>query len=323
MNRDMVMQVLDKFSDELPYYFDLDDSEDASYSGSGSSGDERARNRRRDGAISTSSGSKPRAIKLTVHGGACMLLHPGFHSLSLKMPEIPRPKLSTNHSPSDPSRLHDPTYVGPRPTKTIHDLARRTSTRDVDIVLRGFVADFGALGPPPRNKQRRREGGWAGPEEDVSRMDAATRLKACIKATTRYFPGLGLDWMNADADVSLPMAAHPTTLQTYDPIHTSTWTYKNTHLYTVYTSPNKRLVLTSVPPYWLLALKMSRWGPRDWADVGIVLRYGTLMSRTLVGQDIEWSGDRVRKFLEKECWAMGYLTDRYDVGKKRRVSEKV
>ena len=210
MTRDMVLQVLDKFSEELPYYFDLEDTDDASYSGNGSSGDERSQRRRREGYLASSSRSKPSAIRLTVHGGASMLLHPGFHALSLKVPEVPKqnPSTSSRQSPPDASRTYtDPTYVGPRPTQTMRDLARRVSTRDVDIIMRGFVADFGNLGPPPRARRRRHEGGARMElEEDISRMDAATRLKACIKATARHFPGLGQDWMNAEADVSLPLA---------------------------------------------------------------------------------------------------------------------
>ena len=63
------------------------------------------------------------------------------------------------------------------------NLPRRTTTRDVDYIHRSFVTEMAASGVP----------------------DAATRLAECIKGTARKF-GLGLDWMNSDADIALPYA---------------------------------------------------------------------------------------------------------------------
>jgi hypothetical protein len=94
-------------------------------------------------------GSTP--IRLVIHGGAAMLLHPHLNKLAKKPP--------------------------------FDALPRRTSTRDIDIIKRGFNAEYTAMGIP----------------------DAVYRLDRCIHLTAERF-GLGLDWMNADADVALPMA---------------------------------------------------------------------------------------------------------------------
>jgi hypothetical protein len=63
------------------------------------------------------------------------------------------------------------------------NLPRRTTTRDVDYIHRSFVAEMAASGM----------------------ADAAARLAECVKGTARKF-GLGLDWMNSDADIALPYA---------------------------------------------------------------------------------------------------------------------
>ena len=88
----------------------------------------------------------PSTVRLVVHGGAVMVLHP--------------------------------------------QLACRDMTRDVDYLHRSFEAEWMARG--------------------VS--DAGPRLITCIKATARAF-GFGADWMNACADVALPMTreyvSHP------------------------------------------------------------------------------------------------------------------
>jgi hypothetical protein len=94
-----------------------------------------------------------RPIRLVVHGGACMLLHPGLYALSLQQHQM---------SPH---------------------LPRRTSTRDVDYIHRSFVSEMASFGM----------------------HDAAARLAECIKGTARVC-GLGLDWMNSDADIALPYA---------------------------------------------------------------------------------------------------------------------
>jgi glycine cleavage system regulatory protein len=53
----------------------------------------------------------------------------------------------------------------------------------VDYIHRSFVAEMAASGM----------------------ADAAARLAECVKGTARKF-GLGLDWMNSDADIALPYA---------------------------------------------------------------------------------------------------------------------
>ncbi|KAF9556137.1 hypothetical protein CPC08DRAFT_641949 [Agrocybe pediades] len=160
-------------------------------------------------------------LRLITHGGACMLLHPHLYGLSLNQP-------LTNLT-----------------------LPRRTTTRDVDVLLRAFVA--------------------------------AVKLREAVKKTAGWYfpastsgtvatPALGADWMNADADVALPFGVDPATNQPFDPLHVSSLTPQNISLHTVYTSPNGFLELVSVPPYWSVALKLVRWGRRDWGDVGILLR---------------------------------------------------
>lgn len=75
-----------------------------------------------------------RPIRLVAHGGACMILHDILKDEALR--------------------------------------CRRT-TRDIDIILRGFVAEYSAIG-------------FLDPEE---------RLKRCIDATAKEM-GLVADWMN-------------------------------------------------------------------------------------------------------------------------------
>ena len=59
-----------------------------------------------------------RAIRMVVHGGACMLLHPGLYSLSQQQQQM---------IPSYP---------------------RRTTTRDVDYIHRSFVSELASCGMP-------------------------------------------------------------------------------------------------------------------------------------------------------------------------------
>jgi hypothetical protein len=83
-------------------------------------------------------------IRLVVHGGAVMLLHPGL-------------------------------YAQPG--------SSRRATRDVDYIHRSFVEEWRRVGM----------------------HDAEAKLQSCIYATAQKFQ-LGTDWMNAHADVALPMA---------------------------------------------------------------------------------------------------------------------
>lgn len=59
-----------------------------------------------------------RTIRLVVHGGACMLLHPGLYNLSQQQHQM------------NPA------------------LPRRTTTRDVDYIARSFVAELTSYGMP-------------------------------------------------------------------------------------------------------------------------------------------------------------------------------
>ena len=59
-----------------------------------------------------------RTIRMVVHGGACMLLHPGLYNLSQQQHQM------------------------------IPSLPRRTTTRDVDYIHRSFVAELALCGMP-------------------------------------------------------------------------------------------------------------------------------------------------------------------------------
>ncbi|KAF9484572.1 hypothetical protein BDN70DRAFT_797452 [Pholiota conissans] len=157
-------------------------------------------------------------MRFVVHGGACMLLHEGLYALSVQQQTA---------SPS---------------------LATRTTTRDIDYIHRGFIAEYGQSRFP----------------------DAAERLKACIKETARKF-GLGADWMNSDADIALPMAHDPTG-KLYDPIYTVSVTPQNMNLHTIYKSSNGFLTLVSVTPFWAVALKLVRYTKWDPVDICLLLR---------------------------------------------------
>lgn len=114
-----------------------------------------------------------RPVTLVVHGGACMLLHPQLFKLAQELPAV-----------ADGTNTGGP-GLGPGPpgTNLVLPSGRRTSTRDVDIVRRSFVGEWAKMGV----------------------RDAGERLQNCVMLTARQF-GLGLDWMNSDADVALPMA---------------------------------------------------------------------------------------------------------------------
>lgn len=93
----------------------------------------------------------PMPIFLIVHGGAAMLLNPRLQGLAGEL------------------------------EREGHD--RRKTTRDVDVVLRNFNAEYFSS----------------------NRQVATETLRQAIHDTARQF-GLGADWMNCDADVALPMA---------------------------------------------------------------------------------------------------------------------
>lgn len=103
-----------------------------------------------------------------------MLLHPQLFKLAQELPAV-----------ADGTNTGGP-GLGPGPpgTNLVLPSGRRTSTRDVDIVRRSFVGEWAKMGV----------------------RDAGERLQNCVMLTARQF-GLGLDWMNSDADVALPMAS--------------------------------------------------------------------------------------------------------------------
>ncbi|KAJ7127872.1 hypothetical protein C8R44DRAFT_873646 [Mycena epipterygia] len=153
---------------------------------------------------------------------------------------------------------------------------QRTTTRDIDYIARSFSSE------------------WA---QRYGIYDANDRLKQCIFETALKF-GLGLDWMNSDADVALPMATDPTTGTLYDPIHAAS--LQTGDSLTVYTSPNGLLKLVSVTPFWTVALKMVRYNAVDREDICILLRSGTQM------RQLHWTPARLENWLLGTCWAMGY-----------------
>ncbi|TFK71842.1 hypothetical protein BDN72DRAFT_764310 [Pluteus cervinus] len=128
-------------------------------------------------------------------------------------------------------------------------LPKRRSTRDVDIIKRSFVTEWQQAGV----------------------QDAADRLQNCINITARQF-GLGLDWMNSDADVALPMSNDPSTGAQYDPIYQAAVQPNNLDLHTIFESDNKMLKLISVTPFWAVALKLVRYTKWDPGDICILLR---------------------------------------------------
>lgn len=186
-------------------------------------------------------------IRLVVHGGACMLLHPLSYQASLEQKEY-LPRLSHH----------------------------RKTTRDVDYIARSFVTEMAHCGVP----------------------HAGQKLQHCIVMTAHKFQ-LGLDWMNSDADVALPMATASNGV-TYDPIYHASVSPNNIELHSIFHSSNKMLTLVSVSPFWAVALKLVRYSPQDASDICLLLRNGIKLSGT------QWSRDTLRNWLYEMCWSMGY-----------------
>jgi len=65
-----------------------------------------------------------RPVRLVVHGGACMLLHPGLYNLALQQHHM----LSSS------------------PSNSQNAIPRRTTTRDVDYIKRSFAAEWQSIG---------------------------------------------------------------------------------------------------------------------------------------------------------------------------------
>lgn len=123
-----------------------------------------------------------RPVRLVVHGGAVMLLHPGLYKHCDDAPTAPIPAATTDAAYPKPGTPPGSEPSGAPPASAA-PTSRRSSTRDVDYIARAFAAEWRAAGMP----------------------DAEARLQRCIDTTARRF-GLGRDWMNAHADVALPMA---------------------------------------------------------------------------------------------------------------------
>lgn len=184
-------------------------------------------------------------IRLVVHGGASMLLHPDLERI---------------------------------PTS-------RISTMDVDYLHRGLINEYGP--------------------------SIGMELIRCIQATASSFPGLGMDWMNSEADVSLPTtASYP-----YDPVYHDSIQPHNISLHTVYTSPNGRLTLVSVTPCWGIALKLVRFVKYDMIDIGALLRNGTRV------RAVQWTPDVLERWLRTECPSMRY--DLYDPPKLAELRSRI
>ncbi|KAF9259453.1 hypothetical protein L218DRAFT_874734 [Marasmius fiardii PR-910] len=124
----------------------------------------------------------------------------------------------------------------------------RKTTRDVDYIRRSFVAEY------------------VGKHKIV---DADYKLQRCIRATAVKF-GLGADWMNADADVALPMSTTSAGMP-YDPIYHASLQPFNVRLYTVFTSKNQKLTIVNVTPAWAVALKLVRYAKWDPGDISLLL----------------------------------------------------
>ncbi|KAI0643428.1 hypothetical protein C8Q79DRAFT_978857 [Trametes meyenii] len=170
-------------------------------------------------------------VRLVVHGGAVMVLHP--------------------------------------------QLACRDSTRDVDYLHRSFEAEWIARGV----------------------TDAGARLRRCIRDTARMF-NLGADWMNACADVALPMTTDPSSGRPYDPIYHDALSASNMQTNTIFTAPG--LVLVGVSWSWAVALKLVRYQKHDPHDIASILRLGHRQ------RNVQWSRTMLENWIAALCTPMTY-----------------
>ncbi|KAI0701304.1 hypothetical protein BC835DRAFT_1411452 [Cytidiella melzeri] len=150
----------------------------------------------------------------------------------------------------------------------------RQSTRDVDYLHRSFETEWKRRGV----------------------NDAGERLNACIAATAEHF-GLGLDWMNAHADVALPMAYNEYA-QLYDPIYADAVQPANVSLNTVYKS--RGLQLIGVGWSWAVALKLVRYQKDDPRDIAAILQLGSQL------KGLQWTRQIMEDWLLNMCSPMGY-----------------
>jgi len=140
-------------------------------------------------------------------------------------------------------------------------------------------------------------------------LDAEAKLQTCIDATAAEYR-LGTDWLNAHADIALPMAQTPQG-QPYDPIYSDSLKPNNVALNTIYRSPG--LTLISVTMFWGVALKMVRYQKDDPADILAMLRHGTKLN------GVQWTPQVLENWLVQHCWPMGYSQyPKWKVGEMRQ-----
>ncbi|KAI0631366.1 hypothetical protein C8Q77DRAFT_129770 [Trametes polyzona] len=154
-------------------------------------------------------------------------------------------------------------------------LACRESTRDVDYLHRSLEKEWTARGV----------------------LDAGARLRKCIRGTARAF-NLGGDWMNACADVALPMSTDPVYGQIYDPIYADATSEGNLRMNTIFTSPG--LVLVGVSWSWAVALKLVRYQKHDPHDIAHILRLGQRL------RNVQWTRSLLESWIMSMCSPMTY-----------------
>ncbi|RPD55232.1 hypothetical protein L226DRAFT_470630 [Lentinus tigrinus ALCF2SS1-7] len=155
-------------------------------------------------------------------------------------------------------------------------LACRDMTRDIDYIHRSFEAEWKAR----------------------SLSDAGPRLRTCIKATAQAW-GLGTDWMNACADVALPIS-RDTFGKPFDPISYDALSPNNVEKNTIFKSKNGMLVLVGVSWGWAVALKLVRYEKHDPYDIASILRLGHQQRK------VKWTRTLLEQWLRQMCIAMNY-----------------
>ncbi|KAH9841083.1 uncharacterized protein C8Q71DRAFT_702063 [Rhodofomes roseus] len=153
-------------------------------------------------------------------------------------------------------------------------LASRPGTRDVDYNHRSFVSEW------------QRKGVY----------DAGERLKSCIASTAFKF-NLGADWMNACADVALPMSIDKYG-QVYDPIWADAISPQNRKINTIFSQPGLELI--GVSWSWAVALKLVRYQKYDPHDIAHILHLGRRQ------KGVQWTRHLMEEWLVNMCGAMGY-----------------
>ncbi|KAK0504471.1 hypothetical protein EDD18DRAFT_1276404, partial [Armillaria luteobubalina] len=115
-------------------------------------------------------------------------------------------------------------------------------------------------------------------------------LTRAIAETARAFPGLGADWMNADADVALPPGVWEGSTHA-----------GNLGKNMIFERGAVRMV--SVAPGWAVGLKLMRYEKYDAGDVVVILLNGL---RVQGGRGGRWTREIVEAWVRGECATMGY-----------------